>query len=180
MELIENFPSAYTVVLQPDLPGQGAAVHDFFRKSPTEPTGVLLLVNDGIQRWFGAFRNGYDSPPAMSVASTTPNPDVLCVVAAGAGYWVNVRKPDEYLVMEPFPLLGYYVRPNIGLIFFCGFTRIAAYGAGGLLYTTNPLVSDSLRVISATDDQIAYEGWDAPNQRNKSGKIDARTGMTLA
>jgi hypothetical protein len=107
------FAHTYEVSEFPELPGSGwgkTPVH-YFPRTQTRPEhdGIWIKVvpSTGLP-WVGVFDFGYGVPPAISAILSAPNPGVLCVVSAGAGYLVKSDEPDAWIYFRsrecaPFP-----------------------------------------------------------------------------
>ncbi len=165
MKLIEYFRANYELSFDQELPSSGGEVFQFV---PTDDErnvrgvdGPLMGVQPRVgNRWLGIFGNGYKGT-VVDAAFTTPSPDVLCVVANGAGYWLNTITREKSNV-QAFPIRQVEIVGERML--FCDFTRLACYNSGGFAWRTDSLVSDELRIIraDAKNDRIECAGWSAP------------------
>jgi hypothetical protein len=177
MRLIERFPANYELSFDQELPSSGGEVFQFVPGDDERDVhgidGPLMEVQPRIgTRWLGIFGNGYKGA-VVDAAFTTPSPDVLCIVANGAGYWLNTvtRKKSN---VQAFPIRQVEIVGERML--FCDFTRLACYDSGGFAWRTDSLVSDNLRIIraDAKNDRIECAGWNAP------GASEIRISLRLA
>ncbi len=139
--------------------------------------GVLIRVRpEGGQAWLGTFAFGIFTAKGISGIFTTPNPDRVCVVAAGEAYLVSVSAPTEWEAISILPIID--VRPirAHGIIVFANFTELVAYGQTGIKWTTRRLTWDSLKITEVTDDLIKGEYWDILSEAMASFVVDLATG----
>jgi hypothetical protein len=142
------FPANYSVTYD-FLPGQGEEVLRFKRDETNPVSGldgpVLRIAPKNGKDWFAMFASGYKGADVVDSLLSTPNPDVVCVVARGAGYWLHVffkTKSD----VRVFPVRQVHSIAERGLILFSDFTRIAAYDTSGPVWITESLFMDDLRI----------------------------------
>jgi hypothetical protein len=107
-----------------------------------------------------SFKSGYPSPVGLSGIFSTPNPNVLCVVASGAGYWVDVLQQTKSDI-SCFPVRQVQIIEEPRLLVFADFTRLEAYDANGLKWRTEHLVSDELFIVDRNPVVLTCEGLDA-------------------
>lgn len=184
-ELDLTYPHHYEIKEFPELPGSGwgkIPLH-FFPRTTTRPEhdGLWLLVspNAGAQ-WVGVFDFGYDAPPAVSKVFSTPNPDRLCVVSAGAAYVVEANEPEHWEKLEVFPVTGVHVIPECSLLVFATFHKMAAFGPEGFAWESPRLCWDDLRIERADSERIEGVGYDPTNPSTEMPfSVETRTGRSL-
>jgi hypothetical protein len=184
MKLIAHFAANYRVDFEAELPGERSDVLAFSQRNPRTDSirrdGPLVkVVTDGSEAWFATFANGDRSGPWLECAFTTPDPDCLCVVAHGAGYWVHVRERTKEDV-PIFPIRQFKLF-NDGLLL-ADFTSIARYDASGLAWRSERLISDRLDILSVseTDRIIVCSGWDAASAHEAFVQLDLLSGRRLS
>ncbi|MBO0757412.1 MAG: hypothetical protein J2P54_16270, partial [Bradyrhizobiaceae bacterium] len=139
--------------------------------------GVLVKVrSERGQEWLGTFAFGHLTPNGVSGIFTTPDPDRLCVVAAGEGYFVSANRPTSWEGISVVPILD--VRPVAArdIIVFADFTNLAAYGKTDLKWRTKRLSWDDLKITEVTDSFIKGEFWDILSEQMASFVVDLATG----
>ena len=107
MKMIEYFRANYELSFDQELPSSGGEVFQFVpsddERNVRGVDGPLMGVQPRVgNRWLGIFGNGYKGT-VVDAAFTTPSPDVLCVVANGAGYWLNTITREKSNV-QAFPI----------------------------------------------------------------------------
>jgi hypothetical protein len=107
---------------------------------------------------------------------TTPDANHVVVVAAGAGYYVDVRDPLQWQEVPIFPIRIVLPLVEAQLLILGDFARLAAYGSTGLRWMTADFVWDDLEVTSIRKDSIAASGYDAERDRRIDVSIDLDTG----
>jgi hypothetical protein len=103
----------------------------------------------------------------------TPNPDVVCVVSAGAGYWVDTVEHNA-IDVPAFPIRQIEIAD--GILVFADFTKLVAYNSRGLAWNSGHIVSDHLRITRVDSNQLECTGWDASRSAEVIAKFDLLTG----
>ena len=158
-----HFPTNYSITADASLPSSGGAVTKF-KHGRAENAGIgmdgpLLRIEPRNQApWLAVFARGYPSGDVVDGIFATPNPDVVCVVSEGAGYWVDTIKHSSADV-RAFPIRQ--IEMAADFLIFADFTKLVAYSSGGLAWTSQRIVSDRLRITRVSADLIECIGWDA-------------------
>lgn len=139
--------------------------------------GVLIRVTpENGRAWLGTFAFGQLTTNGITGVFTTPNPDQVCVIAAGEGYIVSANKPTEWDQVRATPVID--VRPIHShlIIVFANFTELVAYGPAGLKWRTRRLSWDSLKIHEVTDTSINGEFLDILSNAMEHFVVDLETG----
>jgi hypothetical protein len=181
-----TFPHDYEVAEIGDLPGTGKFQHPvvFFppSKDGREPTGLWLKVSAaGGKTWIGVFAFGYPSPPAFCRIVSSPNPNRVCVISNGAGYFVSADEPDTWEEVPLIPILDVRPIPEHGLLVFSDFTGLAAYDSNGLRWRSPQVCHDGLKILNVNDQKIEGIGYNPTNSSSpeRPFAIDLKTGALL-
>jgi hypothetical protein len=177
----ECFPTNYSISIDAELPPGGGHVANFRRGSPTPVTtgadGPLVSIEpQGSTPWLACFAKGYRNAGVLNAVLATPNPEVVCVVSGGAGFWVDtIRRTIEDI--RAFPIRQVEVAG--GLLIFCDFTKLAAYGAHGVAWVSKNLVSDGLVLEKADADKqvLICRGLDAATASQIQVIVDSKSGQ---
>ena len=90
----EPFPATYELEIDADLPPAGGGPLQFFYPGAMQTGGssdlLVKVTPSSGEAWFANFAAG-DYP--LTAATTCPDPNVLCVVVGGAGYFVKADDP---------------------------------------------------------------------------------------
>ena len=183
MKLVEEYPANYEIELNSELPGSGGEFSVFtFSDGDTKPRGLgnafLAIIRPDVSKWGAGFAGaGFKPPEVIDAVFTTPNPDVVCVVSQGAGYWVHTRTREKTNV-RAFPIRQ--VETTKDKMLFADFTRIACYGSQGLEWLSR-IVADGLHVntVDAEHSRISCEGWDPKLSRSETVWVDLKTGVAI-
>src|SRR6266851_9638550 len=79
-----------------EMPGSLSLAHYYYPGASREGgrDGIIVEVRPAHgQLWLGTFAFGQIAPKGPSGIFTTPDPDRLCVVARGEGYFVSASTP---------------------------------------------------------------------------------------
>jgi hypothetical protein len=139
--------------------------------------GILVEVRpeQGLA-WLGTFAYGYVAPRRHSGIYSTPDPDQICVVSRGKGYLVNAAAPKIWECVRAAPITD--VRPVVArsIIVFATLTELVAYGSAGIVWTTERLSFDDLKIVEVTDSFIKGEFWDIRKNGMSVFTVDLTTG----
>ncbi len=68
--------------------------------------GLVVQVRPAeTEAWIGTFAFGREGNAAVTRVLGMPDPDQLCVVARGAGYFVCASAPERYEIVPMTPLI---------------------------------------------------------------------------
>ena len=150
-------------------PVGGNLVLEIPRDSP-----LLVEVNPYNEKlWQGAFSEGLEG---VSDLFATPSPTTLCVVARGQGYWVPVHNPADFVEVRCNPVKSVFAVPGRSIVVFASYTDLTAYGPSGVLWLTDRLSWDGLKITEVTTQHVRGLGWDSPANREVSFVVDVDTG----
>ena len=126
--------------------------------------------------WFGTFAFGHLSSKGASGIFTTPDPQRLCVVARGAGYFVSADRPTIWEPVLTTPIIDVRPIPAQDIIVFANYTELVAYGHKGIKWATSRLAWDSLHITEVTDRIIRGRFWDLRSEALATFVVDLATG----
>ena len=139
--------------------------------------GLIVRVMSAAYDWVGVFGFGYRSPPAISAVLGIAGSDVLYIVAAGQAYRVAPRSPESCETIPCVPITRASTASASRLAIFVDFTRICAYDAWGLKWTTERISSDGISVAAVDDDSFCGTAWDAATQRTLNFRVTLADGQ---
>lgn len=183
MVIKTDFRSHYEVEIPAELPSSGLRVNYFpaveARSGRLYEASVRFTYTDQLA-WWGVF--AARSKPGivgLNQVSSMPDPDTSCVITCGTGYVVNVGEPKSWQTVELYPVLCANAIVDQQLLVLNDFTRLAAYGVGGLRWRVDAQCSDQLRVTRIDPKRITYTGWNAASGEDVTRHIDLHTGKHL-
>lgn len=183
MELTSlGFKASYSVERLEGRPA--GSVHEFRHPRGAAEAGDLILETGSESLWFqvipvdgepwvGRFECG---PGGATGLFATPSPTALCVVAKGQGFWIPVLAPTRYEMIRSIPIQEVLVVPGRPKLVFVDHTRLAAYGPSGLLWLTDDLSWDGLKVTEVTAPMIRGTAWDSLANREVPFSVDIENG----
>jgi hypothetical protein len=156
---------------------------------PDPPGLIVELETPDRSPWTAVFAGHKPSEsrptPAVTGLFTTPDEDLLCVVAGGVVYFVEpgdehpfgrrsmVTNPIRHVL--PFPAHGVIVFADIAYIYGYGFVeKPGCYGVYEIW--CERLGDDELKVVRVTEDRIEGSAWNAPSEEVRGFSLDVRTG----
>jgi hypothetical protein len=148
-------------------------------KSRPEHDGSWLKVHAGSGRsWLGVFAFGYASPPAFSGVVSSPDPDRFCIVSRGCVHCEGGRS-RKLGTGSGSPVLDVRQITERGLLLFSDFTRLAAFGSGGLVWRSQRVCWDELKITEVTRDRVEGVGSDPTNFGKSRFAVDIATSRSL-
>jgi hypothetical protein len=171
-----TFPVVYGVELLAELPARDGTDHVFARAGRIADGGVLVdvVANDG--EWTGLVGNAPDSVTAAhSGVYSTPAPSMVCVVARGDAYFIDVEAPQQWWVLDESPVIA--VRPAVsaGLLVFATPWRVVAADATGVRWRTPRLAINGMRLDEPVEGEIAGLA-DPDDDESRDFVVDLITG----
>lgn len=165
-EIIERLP----------VTGPTFQFHRFGEAEDREGLVVRVTHNNG-QSWVGNLW----SPDESLRATVFPAPEgeAFFVLTGGRAYRIDPADPKQYEVVPLEPIREYHLVPELGLVIFYTFWRLAAYDARGLLWKSERINWDWLAVFSVTPDEIRCTGWNPETESYDQFLLDTRTGMRI-
>lgn len=109
--------------------------------------------------WLGTFAFRHRGAGSSGVF-TTPDPDVVCIAAAGAVYLVHADKPEWWSQLDLEPVRQIIQVPGAGVIVFVGDIMIEAHDRQGRVWITPRLGFDRLSRIVVTGETLTGIGSD--------------------
>ena len=111
----------------------------------------------------------------MSGMFATANPDALCSVLEGDGWWIPVEEPAmAKLFLRAVQKAR--VLEEKGLLLFETFTDIGAVDANGIRWCTGRIGWDSLQIRAIEGDRIVGTCWDGPSNGDLEFAVDLTNG----
>src|ERR1051326_1056274 len=120
---------------------------------------AVRVVPSGTAAWTGVFACGFDSNKVASGLYSHPDPDRLCVVAGGYGDIMIVRDPELYERVIAQPVVSVHPAAEAGLLLFVDFTHISAYGHEGIVWRSERLTWEGLRITGVSGTTVHGYGW---------------------
>jgi hypothetical protein len=140
-------------------------------------TGVWLRVAPiGRPAWIGFFALGFASDQVAHGVFSVPDPQSLCVVAGGYGYFVKAGDPGSWSQAEQRPVVSVMPVPDLKRLLLFGFTSISAYGEAGHLWTTPRLSWEGISNSRIEGDTLFGTGWDALKDKDVEFNVNLVTG----
>jgi hypothetical protein len=122
----------------------------------SEELVIKIHPIDGIP-WIGNF-HGVSSDYLTGIIST-PQVNILAIIAKGKGYMVDVNDPQKSIIIPILPIVEvrFISEPNI--IIFISFTDIICYGSNGFLWKLK-VSCDGIRISDISKSNINGFAWD--------------------
>ena len=154
MKFIDEFSHSYVLDVAPDWPERGEqviSVHSY------EPLGMHRNEFKHIRfyprtggSWIGQFERGVESE---SVVLSVPNENEVCVISAGAGYWVDVEA-RKVTNLQILPITSAVPASTHDLILISTWCDLYAHRSAEPVWSLRHIATDSLRIIAVGGDTI--------------------------
>lgn len=170
------FAAAYDVSLMRELPGHGGVEHVFARDERTADGGPLIEVIASSDAWTGMVVNAPESiSAAHSGVYSTPRPDVICVVARGDAYFINVDDPERWWTLEDSPVVAVRGAVTEGLLLLATPWRVVAVGEAGVVWRTSRIAIDGIS-LGEVSGGVVVGVADPNDDEAQDFTIELRTG----
>jgi hypothetical protein len=181
-----TFTRSYEVEEFVSLPGSGNEGRTtlYFPKPKSRPEhdGLWLRVCPSSGKpWTGVFAFGYSPAVGVSRVLSSPDPNRVCVISQGAAYIVNAGSPEDWRQLPVLPVTDVRVLVEHELLIFSDFTHLAAYGASGVVWESQRVCWDDLRIVTVTPKLIEGVGADPTNSSSYEMRfaVDLKSGRSL-
>jgi hypothetical protein len=103
--------------------------------------GLVVEFTPGEDAWIGDFALGAGGLTAVYIVGGS-----AFVIAAGAGYQVQICDPNAYSTLRPGIILDACIIDDMQLLVLAGAVNVSGYGAEGRRWTTVELLTDGVRL----------------------------------
>jgi hypothetical protein len=170
------FPKEFDVTVLEELPPDRPVEYEFSRTGRIIDGGVLVRVSAGSRTWEGIASNAPESiPRAHSGVYSTPSPHVVCIIARGDAYFIDVREPQQWCVLDDAPVIAVKAVTEAGLLLIATPWRVIAYGAAGVVWRTSRIAIDGLQLGDVEDGMLTGLA-DPGDSESREFVIELRTG----
>jgi hypothetical protein len=180
MNVILDFPYSYVIDVEPGWPDINEEVASFNCRVKNvgfsgEFQGIRFYPKSG-GSWFGQFEKGKGKIFASAVFST-PNADEVCVIAYGAGYWVNAETRHVEPIACDYLITQVEVSKDTSSILMCTFWDLYSFQGPLPTWINKRVAMDDLKITGIDNGVILAEGFVKGCTENL--KIDAQTGQLM-
>ena len=119
---------------------------------------------------------GFRDKSLPSGVFACPAPNDMLAVAGGYAYLVDTIAPETCVHLPLRPVIQILSAPEHGLILLAGFHTVAAVDVGGLLWETDKLSWEGVKLGEIRDGKLHGEGWNMHTNRELPFSVDLRTG----
>lgn len=177
LQLDESFPRNYEC--EP-LDEMTSGERFYYPGASTQGGGdgpIVRVIPYSGDPWVGVFAFGKNAPKdGATGVFTFLDPDVVCVVAHGDGYLVQVDNPRDWKAIEVYPICIVMPVVSRNIIVFANHTELTALGRSGAVWKTKRLAWNEMKITRVTDDFIEGETWDIRSEEDVSFRVDVSTG----
>ena len=139
--------------------------------------GVILRVEpEGAHSWIGVFAFGMFGKAGITKVLSMPDPDMLCVLARGAGYAVSASKPSNYTEVQLHPIIDARSVKEAHLVVLANYTEMLAYDERGIRWRTNRISWSDLKITAVSNAIISGEYWDIRDEVVKTFEVNLSSG----
>jgi hypothetical protein len=174
-----TFPHSYTV-MRTELSRNGEHPPIYFpgRLKTGGKDGLLLRFTpiNGMH-WDGCFAFGNHE---MCGVFASPDPNRVCVVSNGTGYWVHVDEPEKSSKMRVLPIRDVRIITAERILLLVDFTSLFAFGSDGQLWQ-HRVCWDDLKISDIQQGIVSGTGYDPTNseQSISTFAVELATGRIL-
>jgi len=180
-ELKKDFDCNFQIELVDELPfGPHAYCYPgAVEGAVVDGVAVLITPTDAkIGAWLGTFAKGHLSLRAGSQVGICPDKKSFYVISRGESYLVESRCPENWSQLSIQPVMGVVAIPNKNILLFYSADRILAWGENGLLWKTDSISFDGIKILNIDSTSVTVEVWDAPTRASVTAIVDLESGST--
>jgi hypothetical protein len=175
-----GFHPSYEVVVNPEFPPSGNwGVPEIRVGSDSAETLVIKVMPFAAEPWVGFF--ACESRGLLVGLYGCPNPENLLVVTGIEAYLLRVNQPHDMQELPIHPITAADRPSGTDLVVVGSFTELAALDALGLLWVTERLFNDDLKLTTGPPGKVYVQGSIAdPSIDPEVLTIDSATGKVIA
>jgi hypothetical protein len=98
------------------------------------------------------------------------------VVVGGYAYVVNVTDPTIWFQVEQRPVVDLRAVAKAELLLFTGFTSATAVGKTGIVWQSERLSWEGVRITTVESGKLHGFGWDVMSDQEVPFEVDLKTG----
>jgi hypothetical protein len=153
-----GFGPSYSVEVNPDFPPSGNwGLTEIRVGGNSAETLVIKVKPSAAEPWVGFF--ACESRGLLVGLYACPNPEHLLVMAGTEAFLVPVNQPHDQQAL-PIGAFTSADRPDgTALLVVGSFTHLAAIDAVGLLWVTDRLFTDELKLMVGPPGKVYVQGW---------------------
>lgn len=181
VDLVElGFHLSYEVVINPEFPPSGKwGVPEIRVGGESAETLVIRVIPHIAEPWVGFFAR--ESRGILVGLYGCPNPEHLLVVTGIDAYLLRVSQPHDMQELPIHPITAADRPSGTDLVVVGSFTELAAVDSLGLLWVTDKLFDDDLKLATGPPGKVYVQGWLADRSTNSEVlTIDSATGKVIA
>jgi hypothetical protein len=140
--------------------------------------GLLLrFTTSNGKQWDGYFAFG---DYTLCGVFALPDPDCVCVVSNGTGYWVHVNEPGKFFEIRGFPIRDVRIVTEARILLVADFTSLYAFGFDGQLWE-HQVCWDDLKIQDIRGGVVRGVGYDPTNRKQTIAEfaVELATGRIL-
>jgi hypothetical protein len=138
---------------------------------------ILGVTPEAGEPWVGVFYGGDYKAPASAPSRLIAWPDArsFCVLYGGSAVVVRADDPQKTYEIDTYPVTQMFVAAERGIVVFADFTNLTAYGGAGLLWRSQRLALDEVRVEGIEGDALTVYGFFGGSSNRLT--VDVATGQ---
>lgn len=148
---------------------------DASKKGGKDGLMIKIIPKNG-SSWVGIFAFGIISQKGSTGFYTTPDPDKLCVVSNGMGYFVNVNNPQYCETIDATPIMDIRIIADKNILVFADYTQLIAYDEFNIKWKTKRLAWDGFQITEVSDDYIQGKYYDIRSEKEEYFKVNLNNG----
>jgi len=177
-----EFTPAYDVEVLNDFPGTSGSRVLYI--PPGSPKGgrdglPVRIKPTGDAPWIGIFAFGTQSGVGYRQIVSCPNPDEICVIAAGAAYVVNVREPTICNEVSLRSVSDVRQVIDRRILLFADSVSLLAWGDNGLAWKSTRLAHDGVRIDEVRHEIVSGRGWDPSIPGEVHYRVNLADGLVI-
>lgn len=176
-----SFPKNFDVQILSELPNQNCS-HLFYPGGTTNggKDGILIEVSPELgSNWIGTFAKDLTYPNSLNKVLAWINPNKIFVISSGVGFIVNVFAPTKYEVIGIEPIIQAIPIPEKNMFVFSDYTNVTAYSEDGMLWQTDRISWNGLKIDSIHNSYLQGTYFDVKNDEDSSFIVDLSDGKVI-
>lgn len=173
VEFRADFRSVYSARF--DSADWGSA-HDLTPQRTGTQLKIVVEADDGRVLTIGVTQGPPSTGSALTGLYATPSPTVLCIVARGDGYLLDIGNPDRLDQLPDSPLIGVVAAPEHQVLVLATPWHLVGLARHGIAWRSPRIAIDGIERLELHGPVVSGVA-DPDEERGKRFTIDVRTGL---
>ena len=123
--------------------------------------------------WIGKYECGEGK---FSCSPFFLNQKAIIIVLKGQAYWTEFNNPENFIAVKSYTINEIILSSDKMKSYLISYTEISCYGENGLLWISDRLSYDGIKIVSYDNDIMIGNSWDASEGKDVEFSLCLKNG----